>query len=61
MINNTSFAHWSRLQAKSLDAQFKNEMVAGLNCSPFEAEVIVEKVHEVFTPLLETSQGLKPG
>lgn len=61
MINNTSLAHWSRLQAKTLDAQFKNEMIAGLNCSPFEAEVIVEKVHEVYTPLLETSQALKPG
>ena len=61
MINNTNFAHWSRLQAKSLDAQFVNEMVTGLNCSPFEAEAIVEKVHEIYTPLLETSQGLKPG
>lgn len=61
MINNTNFAHWSRLQAKSLDAQFVNEMVSGLNCSPFEAEAIVEKVHEIYTPLLETSQGLKPG
>jgi len=61
MINNTRFAHWSRLQAKSLDAQFKNEMVDGLNCSPFEAEAIVEKVHQVYSPLLETSQGLKPG
>lgn len=61
MINNTNFAHWNRLQAKSLDAQFVNEMVAGLNCSPFEAEAIVEKVHEIYTPLLETSQGLKPG
>jgi len=61
MINNTNFAHWNRLQAKSLDAQFVNEMVAGLNCSPFEAEAIVEKVHEIYTPLLETSQGIKPG
>ncbi len=61
MINNTSFAHWSRLQAKSLDAQFKNEMITGLNCSPFEAEAIVEKVHEIYAPLLDTAQGLKPG
>jgi hypothetical protein len=61
MINNTSFAHWSRLQAKSLDAQFMNEMVSGLNCSPFEAEAIVEKVREIYSPLFETSQGLKPG
>jgi hypothetical protein len=61
MINNTNFAHWHRLQAKNLDAQFMNEMVNGLNCSPFEADVIVEKVHEIYAPLLETSQGLKPG
>lgn len=61
MINNTNLSHWNRLQAKSLDAQFKHEMVAGLNCSPFEAEAIVEKVHEVYTPLLETAQGLQPG
>jgi len=61
MINNTNLAHWQRLQAKSLDAQFINEMIIGLNCSPFEAEAIVEKVHEVYTPLFETSQELKPG
>jgi hypothetical protein len=61
MINNTNFSHWNRLQAKSLDAQFINEMITGLNCSPFEAEAIVEKVHEVYLPLLETAQGVKPG
>lgn len=61
MINNSNFAHWSRLQAKNLDAQFSNEMVNGLNCSPFEAEAIVEKVHEVYAPLFETSEALKPG
>jgi hypothetical protein len=61
MINNTNLSHWNRLQAKSLDAQFVNEMITGLNCSPFEAEAIVEKVHEVYVPLLETAQGLKPG
>lgn len=61
MINNTNLAHWTRLRAKNLDAQFKNEMIAGLNCSPFEAEVLVTKVHEIYAPLLETSQGLKPG
>lgn len=61
MINNTSLAHWSRLQAKSLDAQFMNDMVIGLNCSPFEAEAMVEKVHEIYKPLFDTSQGLKPG
>lgn len=61
MINNTSLAHWSRLQAKSLDSQFMNAMVAGLNCSPFEAEAVVETVHKIYAPLFETSPGLKPG
>ena len=61
MINNTSFERWNRLQAKSLDSQFKNEMINGLNCSPFEAEAILEKVQEIYNPLLEINQGLKPG
>jgi hypothetical protein len=61
MINNTDLTHWSRLQAKTLDAQFMTEMISGLNCSPFEAESIIAKVHEIYTPLLETSQALKPG
>ncbi len=61
MINNTSLAHWSRLQAKSLDTQFMNDMVIGLGCSPFEAEAVVEKVHEIYKPLFDSSQGLKPG
>jgi len=61
MINNTNFTHWNRLQSKSLDNQFMNEMITGLNCSPFEAEAILEKVHEIYAPLLETTSGLKPG
>lgn len=61
MINNTNFAHWDRLKAKTLDAQFTSEMIAGLNCSPIEAEVIVEKVHEIYTPLWDSSPGPKPG
>ncbi len=61
MINNTNFAHWDRLKAKTLDAQFSNEMRAGLNCSAFEAEAIVEKVHEVYAPLWEGSPAVKPG
>ena len=61
MINNTNLAHWDRLKAKTLDAQFSNQMRAGLNCSAFEAEAIVEKVHEVYAPLWEGSPALKPG
>ena len=61
MINNTNLAHWDRLKAKSLDAQFTHEMVVGLNCSPFEAGVIVEKVHEIYAPWWELKPGLKLG
>ena len=61
MINNTNYTHWSRLQAKSLDNQFMNEMITGLNCSPFEAEAILDKVHEIFAPLLQTASAIKPG
>jgi hypothetical protein len=61
MINNTNLARFDRAKAKTLDAQFTSEMIEGLNCSPFEAEAIVEKVHAVYAPLLETSGGLKPG
>ena len=61
MINNTTLTNWKRLQAKTLDAQFLNEMVSGLNCSNFEAEAIVQKVHEIYSPLLEVSPALKPG
>lgn len=61
MINNTSLAHFSRLQAKNLDAQFVNEMIMGLNCSRFEADAIVERVHQVYAPLFETCCALRPG
>ena len=61
MINNTSYAHWDRLKAKTLDAHFSNEMMTGLNCSAFEAEAILEKVHEVYARLWEDSPALRPG
>lgn len=61
MINNTSLKRWERAKAKSLDQQFLAEMREGLNCSRFEAQAILEKVHEVFAPLLSASYRLHPG
>lgn len=61
MINNTNHSRWDRLNAKSLDNMFLNEMLLGLNCSRFEAEAILEKVHELFAPLFDSTQGPKPG
>jgi DNA-binding CsgD family transcriptional regulator len=37
-----------RLDGKTLDAQFIAGIRDGLNCSPFEAEAVLQVVHEVF-------------
>lgn len=60
MINNTSPGRADRVNAKNFDQQLMQEMIQGLNCSPFEARAIVEKVHEVFNPLLDEAE-LQPG
>jgi len=61
MINNTSLTRWQRTAARELDAQFVNEIIHGLNCSPFEAVVVRDKVHDIYAPLMETTDSLKPG
>jgi hypothetical protein len=61
MINNTSLQKWNRLAQKQLDQQFINEMINGLQCSPFEARAILESVYNVYNLYLETSGTLKPG
>ena len=42
-----------RLDSKTLDARFLNEIRNGLNCSPFEAEAVLELVKEVYFPFLD--------
>lgn len=61
MINNSNWQRWDRLSAKSLDQQFVNEIIHGLNCSPFEAEAVLESVYRVFGDYFDTSDTLKPG
>jgi hypothetical protein len=61
MINNTSLQKWSRLAQKQLDHQFTNAMINGLQCSPFEAQAILEAVYDVYSSHFETSGSLKPG
>ncbi len=60
MINNTSHSVWNRLEQKTLNQQFINRLIEGLNCSPFEAKAILDTVYEVFTPFMDISgqQGL---
>ncbi len=61
MLNNSNWYRWDRLAAKSLDQQFVNEIIHGLNCSPFEADAILESVYRVFGDYFDTSDNLKPG
>ena len=61
MINNTSLQKWNRLAQKQLDQQFLNEIMTGLQCSPFEASAILEAVYKVYAPYFETSGTLKTG
>jgi hypothetical protein len=60
MIQNTALQKWHRLQQKQLDQQFLNEMVRGLECSPFESKAILNMVYHVYAPYFETSPTLKP-
>lgn len=51
-----------RLERKTLDAQFKTTIQDGLNCSPFEAEAVLDVVREVYQPFMDDSPGrLAPG
>lgn len=61
MINNSSLRKWDRLAKKQLDSQFVNEIIKGLNCSPFESSAILETVHKVYSTYFETSGKIKPG
>jgi len=61
MINNTALQKWNRLAQKQLDQQFLNEIISGLQCSPFEAAAILDTVYKVYAPYFETSGTLKPG
>lgn len=51
-----------RLRLKSLDSQFCTEIQQGLNCSPFEANCVLQVVKETYEPFLaETSIKAPPG
>ena len=61
-VRNVKREELARLECKSLDAQFKTEILEGLNCSPFETEAVLEVVKEVYFPFLdETSPKGPPG
>lgn len=61
MIRNTAAARWDRLSQKQLDCQFRNEVIRGLQCSPFEAQALLDAVYKVYGLYFETSGALRPG
>ena len=61
MINNSSIQKWYRLEQKNLDQQFIQQVIQGCNCSSFEANAILETVHEVFSPFFDNASSLRPG
>jgi hypothetical protein len=61
MLNNSTIARWDRLNSKQLDNQFQNEIIKGLNCSPFEARAILDVVHNVYGDYFNLSPSLQPG
>jgi hypothetical protein len=61
MINNSSLQKWNRLSEKRLDTQFINEIISGLQCSPFEAKAILDSVYKIYAPYFQSNGSLKPG
>lgn len=61
MVNNSSLQKWNRLAEKQLDTQFMNEIISGLQCSPFEASAIVDSVYKIYAPYFQTNGSIKPG
>ena len=61
MLNNSSVSRWDRLNSKQLDSQFQNEIIHGLNCSPFEARAILDVVHNVYGDYFNLTPSLQPG
>jgi len=57
-IRNKKRETLRRLDSKILDAKFLQEIQHGLNCSPFEAEAVLEVVKEVYFPSLD-EQSIK--
>lgn len=49
-----------RLMGKTLEARFLREVGHGLNCSPFEAEAVLQVVKEVYFPYLDEAGGHAP-
>lgn len=61
MTNNTSERLWDRLLHKTLQQQLLQELIQGLNCSPFEAKAILDTVHKIYHPYLDVDESMGVG
>jgi hypothetical protein len=61
MVNNSSLQKYHRLSQKQLDTQFINEIISGMQCSPFEASAILDTVYKVYSSYFQTNGALHPG
>ena len=56
-VRNPRKEELRRLESKTLEARFRTIIEQGLNCSPFEAEAVLDVVKEVYFPFLEQATG----
>lgn len=59
-VRNRTREELLRLECKTLDARFTREIQVGLNCSPFEAEAVVNVVREVYLPFIDRASPTGP-
>lgn len=59
-IRNARREELLRLESKTLDGQFLGLIQQGLGCSPFEANAVLQVVHEVYFPFLSRAGSSAP-
>jgi DNA-binding CsgD family transcriptional regulator len=59
-VRNPNREILERLDSKTLDARFATEIQQGLNCSPFEAQAVLDVVKEVYFPSLSSASPQAP-
>lgn len=59
-VRNRKKEEERRILCKNLDAKFLHIIQEGLNCSPFEANAVMEAVKEVYFPFLDESCAMGP-
>lgn len=54
-VRNAEQETLRRLDSKTLDAQLRQVLVSGLNCSPFEADAVIAAAQEVYFPFFDAA------